>query len=258
FQRLGTATHFLGTVDTTTTDAAVKGWTAGLIHDGLGEVSTPFNPTTAAWPNGNTKTSAAGTAWSRWGTTTKGAHLVCESCHELEPDKNAFNSKLLVYYFSEDTTNPQTGRSEDNSATSYFCEGCHAENGPHGTHPLTGDTVSKTDAVLTTDVTTSKMLHPTAPTATPTISGTPVPGTSTFPNSPAITTDMNCDSCHQVHDANNNGATYILEAPEGNVLGGGSMVTRGGVNHPQGTSDSEFSGFCDQCHEYTTDTGNSF
>ncbi|MFC1855008.1 cytochrome c3 family protein [Thermodesulfobacteriota bacterium] len=271
FQRLGTATHFLGSVDTTTTDAAVKGWTAGLVHDGsaagvAGEVSG-FDPRDTAWPNGNTKATGAGTAWSRWdsaGGANPGEHLVCESCHELEPDKNAFNSKLLVYFFAEDVTNPQIGRSDDNSANSYFCEGCHGDNGPDGTHPLTGDTVTRTDAPLTTDIIASALLGVAggggsplgAPNRTPTIVGG-VEGTSTFPNF-ANTTDMNCDSCHQVHDANTTGATYIIEAPEGNVTDGSNIVNRGGLNHPQGTSNAEYSGFCDQCHEYTTNTGNAY
>lgn len=258
FQKTGTGTHFLGAVNTTSTDTSVKQWTQGGI---VGKTSG-FNPTTDAWTNG------AGNAWSRWdgatsGTTGGGLHLVCESCHELEPDKNATGSKLLVYYFQDavdgGTASAHPGaRTGDNGATSYFCEGCHGVNGPTNTHAMTSDTVSRTNAALSTSVAAGSFLDAAAPKGQPLNAsgatyGTPAYGYPTFPG----TNQMNCDSCHQTHDANTASGTFILDAPEAYVVDTGTANgARGGAGHPVGDLDPtnrtvEYTGFCDQCHRYT-------
>jgi len=251
FQRLGEATHFLGDVDMLDVNGAVRGWDQGVVFDGTTEI--PFDARNQDWPNGNTFNDT-NTAWSRWGTPTPGEHLVCESCHELEPDKNALGSKLLVYWYEE---NADSGRGGDNSATSYFCEGCHGDNGPTGTHPLTGDTVDRTGNVLTTDPGVSELLATTAPSGLPHASFiTGSAGTSTFPNS-GNTTDMSCDSCHQVHDAPDQSGTYILEGPDANLNDNGQPLGEhgGGVagSHPGTPPELDYTGFCDQCHWYTYD-----
>jgi hypothetical protein len=243
-QELGT--HFLGTVNTTATQTAVKGWTAGLVWNGTAEVAN-FNPVSTNWPNGK------GTgAYSRWdgttsGTTGGGTHLVCESCHELEPDKNAYGSKLLVYYFQEDTDSSTVAglaHAGDNQGTSYFCEGCHGANGPKNTHAMTNDTVTRTQTAL---ITGSNYLAAGAPKATP-ATATGEVGYSTFP----AADQLSCDSCHQTHDAATASTTYILDAPNGNVVAiGPAAAPRGGANHPDGDTTIDYTGFCDQCHRYT-------
>jgi predicted CXXCH cytochrome family protein len=256
FQKTGTGTHFLGDVNTTSTDTAVRQWTAG----GIAGVA-PFNPVTTAWTNG------AGNAWSRWdgttGPTGGGLHLVCESCHELEPDKNATGSKLLVYYFQDGvdggTASAHPGaRTGDNGATSYFCEGCHGVNGPASTHAMTGDIVSRTAAALSTSVAAGSFLDAAAPKGQPLNAagatyGTPAYGYPTFPGA----NQMSCDSCHQTHDANTASGTFILDAPEAYCVDTGTANgARGGAGHPVGDLDPtkrtvEYTGFCDQCHRYT-------
>ncbi len=238
FQKTGVGTHFLGDVTAANID-----WTTGSTNGAEGT----FNATTTAWPAGG---------WSRWdalgsdNTTaaTEGQHLVCESCHELEPDKNAAGSKLLLMAFAEGTT------ATANQATNFFCEGCHTSNGPANTHPLTGDIVSRTGNALDT---LSPYLDAAAPTA--------VGGYSTYPpanNAKATPGEMSCDSCHQVHDSATNSATYILDAPEANVgnpdtlfetTRGEPVLTLGGghVSHPRGNADADYTQFCEQCHMYT-------
>jgi len=254
----GLGTHYLGVVNTALTNSAgIRGWTAGLVWNGSAEV-TGFNPVTTLWPNGK------GTgAWSRWdGTSNTGDHLVCESCHELEPDKNARGSKLLVYWFKEATDSTTVAglshAGDNNGIASYFCEGCHGANGPSNTHAMTGTTaggdgavVSRTQNPLTT---TSNYLANggaggNAPKATP--AGGAV-GFSTFP---AVADRMDCDSCHQTHDAATASTTYILDAPNANVtnIGTGPVEKTGNGSgvHPLVDTTIEYTKFCDQCHWYT-------
>jgi len=248
YQQTGTGTHYLGILNDTAADYAVRAWTNGVVHNGTG-IDSGFDPRASAWPNGRTTP-----GWSRWGTAAAagaGKNLVCESCHELEPDKNAVGSKLLLYFFAEGTTGP---RANDNAGTSYFCEGCHGVNGPKNTHALTGDTVTRTNLALSTN-TTGSFLATDAPTATPSIAGTPGAGYSSFPGA----NQVSCDSCHQTHDANSDSGTYILDAPEGNAsattsaqhAGNGGANANGHVNTPVTPTNLDYTGFCDQCHRYT-------
>jgi hypothetical protein len=250
FNKDGTATHFLGL---TTLD-----WSLGSLDGGTTafDASDPVaNPT---WPSGG---------WSRFGTTVEGDHLVCESCHELEPYKNVIGSKLLLYAYYENMANPD----------SRFCEGCHGAKAPPETHVMTGDIVSRTGLALsTTNASGLQLLALNAPTATPLLNP-PAPGTgqagySTWPG--AVNDQMNCDSCHQVHDASTNSATYILDGPFENVQLGVNPLVEGGGNHggvingslglahplrnvdPAGNPDLDYTGFCDQCHWYTKNAFN--
>jgi predicted CXXCH cytochrome family protein len=265
YQKNGVGTHFLGGV------SPGFDWANGSIDNG----DNTFDARYEVWDNLN----PIGKGWSRWGTATEGEHLVCESCHELEPDKNENGSKLLLYWFAEDANNPGRGGNDgDNFDTSKFCEGCHTANGPLNTHPMTNDTVSKTGNLLTTQnrcatgTTPSflQLISMQAPAGRP--NGGGVNGYTTFPDA----NKMNCDSCHQVHDANTNSRTYILDAPEaytdlGAVTSGGddgqgnferSLLIHGspdaGLKHPlgntdvaNGTPDFDYTSFCDQCHNYT-------
>jgi len=260
FTTVGVGTHFLGNVNTGAITFANGRTDAGTL-----------NVTTGAWPKGG---------WSRWGTTVAGAHLVCESCHELEPDKNEQASKLLLYFYREAADQTAgVGRGVGQNLTqSYFCEGCHSHN-PGGTisHPMTGDNVTRTSANLaTTNRCTSgavpaynQLINTYTPKAKPNGAAyTTAAGYGTFPGSNM----MNCDSCHQVHDSATNSRTYILDAPE-DYVGAGSDPTnyvRGGVHasaslgkdglaHPLGNTklasdaspDLDYTGFCDECHNYT-------
>ncbi len=238
FQKDGLGTHFLGDVTAANID-----WTTGSTTGAEGT----FNPTTTAWPGGG---------WSRWdallsdNTTaaTEGQHLVCESCHELEPDKNINGSKLLLFAYAEGETVTA------NDPYSYFCEGCHTHDGPANTHPLTANFVSRTGNQIDTN---SAYLDINAPTA--------LGGYTTYPpanNAKGTPGEMSCDSCHQVHDASTNSATYILDAPPANVANpdalfendrGEPVLTLGGghINHPRGNLDVDYTQFCEQCHMYT-------
>jgi predicted CXXCH cytochrome family protein len=255
YQKIGDGTHFLGQVSGT------FDWTAGSLDEG----ATAFDARTTSWTNSNPE----GQGWSRWGTVTAGEHLVCESCHEIEPDKNEPGSKLLLYFFAEDTNNA----ANHNGTSSKFCEGCHGAKGPPETHVMSGDTVSRTGQTIDTDNSNGyELLSGQAPVGTPNplswLGG--LPGVSTFPGG-AAADRMSCDSCHQVHDANTNSRTYILDAPEPNVRPGADLVDyeRGvppvhaapftdGLSHPLGNTDGagglpdlDYTGFCDQCHWYT-------
>ena len=265
YEKHGDGTHFLGNVNVG--QGATIIWTDGWLGPFPGAL---FDATTESWRN--TNATKAYTGWSRWGTATAGDHLVCESCHELEPDKNEPNSKLLLYWFAEDFDN--AAQAGDNDETSFFCEGCHSLNGPDGTHAMSGDTVSRTNMVLINDAASNsfELLRATLiGTGTPDITPAGAPGTSTFPGDVGSHL-MNCDSCHQVHDANSQSMTYILEAPDPNVGEGSDtgLYDRGipnhgapysgGYPHPQsnltgidGFPELNYTGFCDQCHWYTYD-----
>ncbi len=131
--------------------------------------------------------------WSRFGGQNRvGSRvLVCESCHELEPDKNGgFKHLLLAPH--EEGNNGMNEYSGDSDGRDILCEACHGV--PAGTHPMTGSIVTKTNEVLDTNA--DWVRRETLGYATMGIEGS-----------------MSCDSCHQVHDANTNSYTYCLDAP---------------------------------------------
>jgi len=237
-------THFLGDVN------SIFGWSNGLTQGG-----GAFNAAagvvwgSADFPN------ATGLGSSQFGSRLTaggdgsgglGDHLICESCHELEPTKNAGNGagrKLLLASFAENT----------NEVDSFFCEGCHGHNpgmemqASTGTvtHPLTGSTVSRTGT--------------TPNTTTPWANG--IAGNIGNGTYPAFGT-VNCDSCHQVHDSATDSATFILDGADSTVginagydfltnRGGGSLAANH-VQHPRGIGANgvNYDGFCQQCHPY--------
>jgi predicted CXXCH cytochrome family protein len=216
---LGEGTHFMGS--TVQDDAAL---TAALNP----QLATVFNTAATLWPA--TITEASGAGWSRFrqlaGAGTP-AILACESCHELEPDKNnsgAGGYNLLLASFSDGTHNG--GRDQ-------FCETCHL---PPGTHPMTGDTVDRTGVALDIDVTKDWL---TAPAANATWD--------------AATEQMSCDSCHQVHDAETDSANMILEAADADLpVTAGALVdaTNFVPNFPDGNLGPNHEAFCQYCHGY--------
>ena len=181
YQDAGDASHFLGGID-------LSGWAIG------GTAATTTNFTTASW---------ASTGWSRMaGAAAATAIFVCESCHELEPDKNSgVGGALLLHDFSENIA----------EARSALCEGCHSANATAlgAPHPMSGDTISR--AVSAGRGTTTLI------TGGGSFADLGANGNTTYP----AADQMNCDSCHQVHDAQTNSGTYILEstAAAGDITG---------------------------------------
>lgn len=192
--------------------------------------------------------------WSRFGGKETAPVLVCESCHELEPERNVgggTNRHLLLARYGEGNNgNDGTG---DANGHDVLCEACHGV--PPGTHPLTGGTVG-TGSV--------HVLSTTAPWIRKPVLGYVTLGTN----------ELSCDSCHQPHDANTESFTFILDAPAAVAFPSGTQVTVApgivDASHPEATTDyptangtsgtyatptlqgkgGSFMGFCDQCHKY--------
>lgn len=184
FQARGEGSHFIGSFD-------AAGWTWG---------GTAINPdaSQAAGPNfvdnpwDQVGVGAAYTGYSRFGgTSDANAVMTCESCHELEPDKNNGYGHLLLAPYTDGTTT---------QSRSILCEGCH---NPQGTatgtaHPQTGSTVSRA---------VTNGLTPALATATTRYADAGARGDTTYP----AVDQMNCDSCHQPHGTVTVAGTYILE-----------------------------------------------
>jgi predicted CXXCH cytochrome family protein len=201
YQDTGAASHYLGD-----TNAAALDYANGNCPDG-----TPFNATTDDWPGGG---------WSRFNDDGVN-QVVCESCHELQSAKNVAGTALLLHRYVEGDSDAGQGE-----YASELCEGCHGVNPGGKSHPLTGDIVDSTGLVL--DSTSNDPPAANPPT-----------GNATYPA--GTTADsMNCDSCHQPHDADVNGGTYILED---NITGTASGDTRGGT-----IADLNYMTFCKDCH----------
>jgi predicted CXXCH cytochrome family protein len=201
YQDTGDASHYLGD-----TSAAVLDYATGNCPDG-----TTFDATLEDWPGGG---------WSRFDTAGTN-RIVCESCHELQSSKNVANTALLLHRYVEG--DPSAGAGD---YASELCEGCHGPNPGGKVHPLTGDIVDGTGVAL--DSTNN---DPPA--------ANPPGGYATYPA--GTTADsMNCDSCHQPHDADTNGGTYILED---NITGTAVGNTRGDT-----IPDLNYMPFCKNCH----------
>ncbi|MBI5118244.1 hypothetical protein HZA56_17340, partial [Candidatus Poribacteria bacterium] len=209
----GEGTHYLGT---TTMDYALGSFGG-----------SSFNATSDDWSGQG----QANARWSRFDGSS--GHVVCESCHDLEPDKNVPGTALLLAYYND-------GGQGGNNDPSGLCEGCHGTS-PGGTgtpHPMTGDTVSRTGVALTTTGSYTR--------------GT-IEGNATYPGSNAL----NCDSCHQPHDADTHGGTYIYDSgqntsPTHDVTspsqpGDSHVPTNRRLLPP---ADLEDASFCDSCHYY--------
>jgi len=269
YQKHGLSTHFLGDVNPAGGRGEIITWANGWV----GATNVPaagalFDATAAVWPNGNLTP-----GYSRWGVvggvsnSVPPRHLVCESCHELEPDRNEPGSKLLLYWFKEGTDSDGTpaggGVAGKNGATSFFCEGCHSQNGPAATHAMSADTVTRTGLALNSSSNYLDMQDlgdGVIPVAAPRLSGGVVGTIGTSTVDVGMANGMNCDSCHQTHDAPTNSGSYILEAPSANVGDpapvefdgrGGDAAANVAGGHPYGNNDADYTNFCDQCHRYT-------
>jgi len=174
------------------------------------------------------------------------SHLICESCHDLRPSVNNGNNALLLVQFYE-------GIVESDNA---LCVGCHTKSpGGNVTHPLSGESVSTHDKIAgldclkfddTTDIYAS------------------YPSKNAASGTPRSDGWVNCDSCHQTHNANTTSRTFILDAAELMVTAGdGTVSLRGGTpdtnhdgeTHPSGYDHStqqrpDYTLFCQQCHAY--------
>lgn len=246
---LGSGSHYLGPF----ADNFLNG------NKTVRSTSQTINPRTGTWTATIFGTGNAAGGWSRFGGTATDPLLVCESCHELQPSQNVGQHMLLSAF--------REGQSETLAyASGYddFCEACHAK--PTGTHPMTTDNVGRTGQLLNTniDTATRPWLVTGSPKATPTGGAA---GTSTWTTGGPAAGIMTCESCHQVHDANTQGASLIIEAPNANVTGG-TVQAITATNYYGGNAianrlrekDPSFatgkgtmpdvSMFCDQCHGY--------
>ncbi len=219
YNTLGSATHFIGAL--------------GARYGGFTTHAAYWATTGAV--NGNIETFDWGAgAWSRFGNTTANPVLVCESCHELEPDKNEGTAHLLLDTYVEGDTA---------ATTSTLCEGCHY---PTGTHPTTGDTVTRADpdrALSTTFATIDWLFDP-----------------SVLDTNLEMGADiMTCDTCHQPHDAATNSATFILDVDNANLgTAVGSNYSEAGsytnalgyVTAYQDGKGGNHQSFCNVCHTY--------
>jgi hypothetical protein len=209
---LGDGSHFMGVFTTTRT-----AW------PGLGQ-RFGFNAFADSWNSSNIGgiPFSTGGGFSRFASTSSGYVLTCESCHELEPDKNAGDIKqlLLADYDEGDTANTH----------SWFCEACHTGN------------------ILKTS-TSSDWLKIPGSGSDPLINdANPTMGNNI----------VSCDSCHQPHDAPTGSLTYILDAAEAHVNIGDSISA---ASAPQpftnkvprrnaGTGGWDYKDFCASCHPY--------
>ncbi len=230
---LGEGTHYLG--NTTQIGSVMENATgAGSLNPQLtGVYTTPG----LLWPT--SIAGASGSGWSRFRQVAAGsaAIIVCESCHELEPDKNNSNgSHLLLANFLDGTNGGSDGTADGRDD---FCEACHL---PEGTHPMTGDTVDRTGSGLDIDVAGKAWL--TDPGANP-------------PTWDAGNEYLSCDGCHQVHDANTASANFILEAPgtaanmaTTDFSGSAANATILVPHYVDGDKGPSHEAFCQYCHGY--------
>ncbi len=191
---LGTGATVTLEADFQTVDQSMGTHYIGLIHDtntnwygSAGDAPTvSIYNTGANWSGVDT---AYADGWSRFGGTNSADNrvIVCESCHELEPDKNKGITHLLLAPYTEGSN----GDDGDTDGRDDLCEACHGV--PPGTHAVTGKTVSRTG---TTPNTSASWLR------------SPIIGDATLG-----TNKISCDSCHQPHDANSASYTFILDAP---------------------------------------------
>lgn len=237
-------THYIGLVHTTDNN-----WFNSPLVDIFSQTQTWLAQVTG-YDN-----QTVGQGWARFGGNASAPVLVCESCHELEPDKNVGaggSGHLLLAAYGEGNNGDESGKGADASTgRDILCEACHGV--PSGTHALSGQTVSRTGTTLST---TASWLRGT-------VLGDATLGTNV----------LSCDGCHQPHDANTASYTFILDAPASVTFPSGSHATVGAgtvestnpaatTEYPTATGSGgyatptlqnkggEFTGFCDQCHVY--------
>lgn len=215
YQDDGDGSHYLG-------DTAVA--SLNYANGYLGGAA--FNATTATtWAAGG------GAGWSRFDATGTN-HVVCESCHDVEPDKNSGVAypMLLGLYREGDARDP-----------SDLCEACHSTT-PGGAqpHPMTGDTITR--AVLAGNVAPTTLV--TSGRYTKALASWT--GGSTAPAADAL----NCDSCHQPHDAATSGGTYIYESSTVTGTIAAPSATNGHPVRGSTVTDIQDISFCNNCHSY--------
>jgi nitrate reductase cytochrome c-type subunit len=223
---LGDGSHFIG-------DNVTPMYGAGFF------AGSAFNATTDVWDNTTGTTGSARGGWSRWYNTI--GSVGCQSCHELEPDKNMPSTALLLGWYFDGGT--EAANSANDPAG--FCQACHGQTPGGGTpHPMTGSTIGRavTAGRATTTLITGAGAYIGA--GAPTQLG----GTSTFGGVDM----MNCDSCHQPHDAATAGGTYIYEGPAANVAATTAPVLNAQNNPGRGSTATGLvdTNFCNQCHSY--------
>lgn len=134
--------------------------------------------------------------WSRFGgENVRGKRvLVCESCHELEPDRNSgFQHQLLSFY--QDGLNGYAEYDGDEDGMDVHCLACHGV--PTGSHPMT-------DTDLDGDY---DHVDPNSKSVREEILGNATLGREMGEEG------LSCDSCHQPHNANPDSYTKILDVP---------------------------------------------
>jgi predicted CXXCH cytochrome family protein len=233
----GDASHYIGVINLRSNYTLGSGNSNYWLATDTTGLGGKINPQTTAW--GAAQGGVGG--YSRFGGTAATPVVVCESCHELEPDKSNATHLLLGQVFT-DQANGAMARTTD-----LFCEGCHL---PKGTHPLTGDTVGRTGSAVATD------LGATIPwLQSPSASGTTGPAMGS-----AAQDTMSCDSCHQVHDAPDKSRTFILDVDPAYLSTNGQTLTNGTTSDystsyvtpadAKGANMLNYQGFCDKCHPY--------
>ncbi len=254
YQILGEGTHYVGPF------ASAFFAAARTIRSQTGQT---INPLSDAWTATRFGAGNANGGWSRFGGTSAAPILVCESCHELDPTYNVGSHMLLSSFYEGQSS---LGTSSGGVQYDDFCEACHGV--PTGTHAMFNQAIGRTGTTLSTTINTvtRPWLAGAAPVAAPTGGAA---GTSTWLTGGAGVGVMTCDSCHQVHDAETQSASLIIEGPDLNVTGGTPInVTSanyyGGTNYisrrlRQQTASNgdttaaampDVSIFCDQCHTY--------
>lgn len=223
----GDASHFLGLPETT-----LNNWPAASVN-------------TTAVPAGTFVTdvwAGTGGGYSRFdgpnGAVAATSTLVCESCHELEPDKNSASANALLLYPYEEGTD---------QARSLFCEGCHGPTGAGlAAHPQTAEEVGR--ATLAGGRGNPALLI----TAITGYAQNGNRGFAKYPN----TDRMNCDTCHQPHNSSSPSGTYILEGsdalpqvtgtPDADVTLYGRSWT--GKQYDTNATPLDYQNFCLLCH----------
>jgi hypothetical protein len=215
----------------------------GLIHEAGDWQLDPWVDmfdTTKTWQEQNsTKSGGLAPGWARFGGEDRAGSrvLVCESCHELEPDKNrGFRHLLLApYEEGQDGYDEYTG---DTDGQDILCVACHGI--PRGTHPMTGMVVSRTGLPLDAN---AEWLRPV------------ILGYATINRGKNA---MSCDSCHQPHDANPNSWTFCLDAPYTGAIGTAEPPIGPGLPDPASPSELASYGYnlagTDRVGDYATPT----
>jgi len=171
-----------------------------------------------------------------------GAEIICESCHNIlhndgaihpssYPDRltAGWRANLLLKPYVDDSSG--TGAA-GGTVGSELCTGCHRKVGFY--HPLTGEIVGLTGAVLKTG--TGSLANQTnAP-----IGGGAAPGTLSYPNA----NQVDCDSCHRPHSADTDSSV-----PTGTILSDRTSLGRNGflILEVDGAS-NDWSSLCRECH----------